>query len=51
MFCTNSLLHNTSFDLKLSLAGNMALTIVIPSGTEKYGLFFTFIAYSKSKRK
>jgi hypothetical protein len=28
----------------------MALTINIPLGIEKKGLFFTFIAYTKSKR-
>jgi hypothetical protein len=51
MFCTNALLHNTSFDFKFSLAGNMTLTTSTPSGTKNQGLFSTFIAHSKSKRK
>jgi hypothetical protein len=29
----------------------MALTIGIPLGIEKQGLFFRFIAYTKSKRE
>jgi hypothetical protein len=32
------------------LISNWALTTSIPSGTKKQGLFFRFIAYSKSKR-
>jgi hypothetical protein len=50
IFCANVLLHGTSFDYRSSLAGNMALTIGIPSGVEKQVLFFRFIAYTKPKR-
>jgi hypothetical protein len=49
IFCANVLLHGTSFDSRSSLVGNMALTIGIPSGVEKQGLFFRFIAYTKPK--
>ncbi len=51
MFYANVLLHGIGFDPKSSLTWNMALTIGIPSSTKKQGLFFTFIAYIKSKRK
>jgi hypothetical protein len=47
MFYTNILLHEKFFDPNSSLARNMALTIGIPLGTKKHGLFFTFIAYIK----
>jgi hypothetical protein len=51
MLYTKVLFHNTTFDSKFSLARNMALTIGIPLGTGKQGLFFTFITYTKSKNK
>jgi hypothetical protein len=51
MFCTNVLFHDACFDPISSPSGNMALTIHIPSSIEKLVLFFTFIAYIKSKRE
>jgi hypothetical protein len=51
MFCANVLFHNTRFDPRSSPPGNMALTTSTPLGTEKQGLFFTFIAYTKLKRE
>ncbi len=48
MFCTNILYHSTSFDSKTFLEGNIALTVGISSNTEKQGLFFRFIACTKS---
>jgi hypothetical protein len=49
MFYANVLLHGTSFDPISSLTRNMALTLGIPSHIKKQGLFFAFIAYTKSK--
>jgi hypothetical protein len=49
MFCANIFHHNTSFDPKISPTINMALTIDLPLGIENHGLFFRFIAYTKSK--
>jgi hypothetical protein len=40
MFYTHILLCGTSFDFGSPLASNMALTIGIPLGIEKQGLFF-----------
>jgi hypothetical protein len=51
MFCTNILLHGTSFDPRSSLARNMAFTTNISSGTKKQSLFLTFITYTKSRRE
>jgi hypothetical protein len=51
MFCANVLFHKTSFDPRSSPLGNMALTTSIPLGSEKQGLFFTFIAYKNLKRE
>jgi len=45
------LLHDIGFDPRSSPIGNMALNVGIPLGIEKQGLFFRFIAYTKSKRK
>jgi hypothetical protein len=50
MFYANVLLHGINFDPKSSFIGNMTLIIGIPSHTKKQGLFFAFIAYTKSKR-
>jgi hypothetical protein len=51
MFCVNILVHIIGFDPKSSPTGNMAQTTSIPLNIENYGLFFTFIAYTKSKRE
>jgi len=51
MFYTNIWLHDTCFDPKSSHVGNMALTINIPLGIEKHGLFFRFIAYTKFEKE
>jgi cytosine/uracil/thiamine/allantoin permease len=50
MFCANVLHQDRDFDSRTSLAGNVALTIGIASSTQKRGLFFRFIADTKSKR-
>ncbi len=52
MLCTNTniLLRNVGFDPRSSPIRNMALNIDMPLGIEKQGLFFRFIAYTKSKR-
>jgi hypothetical protein len=51
MFCANVLQQDGGFDSRTSLAGNVALTIGIASSTQKRGLFFKFIADTKSKGK
>jgi len=51
MFCANVLQQDGGFDSGTSLAGNVALTIGIASSTQKRGLFFKFIADTKSKGK
>jgi hypothetical protein len=45
------LLHGTSFDSKSSLVGNMAVTIGIPSGVEKQGLFLDLLHTQNQKGK
>jgi hypothetical protein len=50
-FRANVLHQDRGFDSRTSLAGNVALTIGIASGTQKRGLFFRFIADTKSKRE
>jgi hypothetical protein len=51
MFFVNIFLHIIGFDLRSSLVRNMALTTSIPSNSKNHGLFFTFIAYTKSKKE
>jgi hypothetical protein len=50
MFCTNVLHYGISFDHRISLAENIALTTGTPSGAEDRGLFFRFTGDTKSKR-
>jgi hypothetical protein len=49
-YITNVLHHGTNFDPKTYLIGNIALITGIPSGIKRQGLFFRFIAYTKSKK-
>ncbi len=46
----NVLHHNTRIEPKTFVASNLALTIGIPLGITKGGLFFRFIADTKLKR-
>jgi hypothetical protein len=43
--------QDRGFDFRTSLAGNVAVSIGIASNTQKRGLFFRFIADTKSKRE
>jgi hypothetical protein len=51
LFIANVLHKHLAHVLILDLPGNMTLTIGIPWGIEKQGLFFIFSAYTKFKKE